>query len=479
MDRLCIFKAAKTYPTQPALVYQGQTYRFTDLAERCVPIYQKLLAVPPERHIAISASNNLNTVVTLLAAMSAQRTIIALPPKNNPTQNKEILNRLQLNPLVINEQSLQDWLAPSPSESPVSPPTSKRNGVSQPACILLTSGTEGVPKGVVLTERTFIASARSSEQNLGWMKNDRWILSLPLHHIGGLSILTRCLLAGTCILLHERFSTQEIFQSINKQNASLLSAVPTTLQRLVNNKDAYLLTRLRAILLGGAAPSTSLLNHCKASKINTLVTFGMTETCSQVATEQYAPFTKTISQDGLTVLQGCQISIVDTNGNVQAPNQIGQIRIAGKMVMEQYIGQLPCNGCFTSNDIGMLDDSNRLHVLGRADTMIITGGENVHPHDVENQLCALHGIEHAVVFSIDNPEYGQSVAAAIFTQLDNSSKDTILEAIHHHFTSHQKPRHIVFFSPQQLSYLPNNKLDRKTVITMAKSQININGEYSQ
>ena len=146
--------------------------------------------------------------------------------------------------------------------------------------MIYTSGTSGRPKGAVLTHGAFAASAAASERNLGWEHPDRWVAALPIAHVGGLSVLTRCLRAGRPVVLLPRFDADAVLAAV-RSGGTLVSVVPTMLRALLEADRDNVLARARALLVGGAACPPELLAESAARGVRALATYGMTEMCSQ------------------------------------------------------------------------------------------------------------------------------------------------------------------------------------------------------
>jgi O-succinylbenzoic acid--CoA ligase len=253
--------------------------------------------------------------------------------------------------------------------------------------VMHTSGTTSAPKAVELTYGNFAASAEASAANLGVEPDDRWLCAMPLFHVGGLSILTRSAIYGTCALIHERFDADRMGESLGSGEATLVSVVATMLRRL---REAGL-TRapaLRAALVGGGPVPRDLLDWGAAAGLPFVETYGMTETCSQIASPRALP--------GVEIRVGAG----------------GEILVRGPMVAR---GALSDDGWLHTGDRGRLDPDGRLHVDGRIKDTIVTGGENVAAPEVEEALLAHPAVEDAAVVGRPDPEWGEAVVAFVVT----------------------------------------------------------------
>lgn len=247
-----------------------------------------------------------------------------------------------------------------------------------------TSGTTGRARLVPLTTLQLLASAFGSAIRLGHLPSDRWVCALPLHHVGGLSILFRCAWYGTTVELHERFDAEAVDRAID-QGAALVSVVPTMLERLLDaRRDAPFPGTLRALLLGGAAPPEALLARCRAIGAPVARSWGMTEAASQVAT--------TLPGDLADGYPPLPFVAVDTED--------GRLRLRGPLV----------GGELLTADRGHVIDG-RVFVLGRADDVIVSGGENIDPAVIEQALARHPSVREVAVVGVPDPVWGQRPVA--------------------------------------------------------------------
>lgn len=329
-----------------------------------------------------------------------------------------------------------------------------------PWAILYTSGTTGTPKGVPLTARHFGASAMASICHLGTIDEDRWLACVPLFHIAGLSILTRSVLAGATVVLHKSFDAEKVSRALDEQHVTLMSLVPTMLHRLVDvrlvqNKNTDL--SLRAILIGGAPCSETLRQQSLDLGLPVLMTYGLTEACSQVATEGLPP-----GSDDTPLapkpLQGIQIKIINPSGRSLDACEEGEILVRGEMVMDHYYrrpedsAKALQNGWLHTGDIGFLNNQGGLCVLNRRSDLIVTGGENVYPAEVEACLLLYPLVEEVCVTGEDDLEFGQRVVAWIVRKKTSViNEEELQQYCRKTLAGYKIPRRIIF-----LSQLPKN-----------------------
>jgi len=301
------------------------------------------------------------------------------------------------------------------------------------AALVATSGSTGEPKLCVLPRRAFEASARASALNLGFHLEDRWLLCLPFAHVGGLSILTRAWLAERAVVAHPGFEPEAVLEHIEQRGVSLLSAVPSMLGPLFEADTRGALGRLRFLLVGGASCSSELRRESLARDVPLVASYGLTEACSQVATQRLGQRHDPESLDSGHPLPGVEISIVD-----------GRISLSGPTLARSYLGEEPWSS-FTTGDLGELDGDGRLFVHGRADDVIVTGGENVHPEAVQRVLRGVEGVSDALVFGVPDPRLGQSLAAALVLA-PGYEVERVLERAARDLASYARPRQVVCVS---------------------------------
>ncbi len=334
--------------------------------------------------------------------------------------------------------------------------------------IVFTSGTSGQPKGAQLTYGNFLYSAMASAYRLGVMPEDRWLICLPMFHVGGLSILYRSCLYNTAVVLYEgSFDPVRIVMQLRRDCVTMLSIVPTQLYRLLQSADG-ILASLRLILLGGAACTPELFAQAQQHQLNIAATYGLTEATSQVATTLPEQFYAKQGNVGRP-LPFTSVRILDEQGSALPSGEIGEIAIAGPTIMRGYLGMpdIPSGAWFISGDIGYLDDDGDLYILQRRSDLIISGGENVYPAEVENILRSHPDIEDAVVIGRSDPEWGQRVTAAIVLCANKSlTSEQVSAFCAGKLAGYKCPREYIFV--ESLPLTASGKLDRRAVAGLFK-----------
>ena len=302
------------------------------------------------------------------------------------------------------------------------------------AIVVHTSGTTAGPRAVALTYGNWLWSALGSAAALGSDAADTWLCTLPLSHVGGLSILVRSAIYATTVVLHERFDAEAAADEIATR-ATLVSVVPTTLARLL---DAGLRhpPALRAALVGGAPIAPALLERAAAAGVPTVSTYGLTEACSQVTTGGPPLFCTRVR-----IGPGREILV---RGPTVAP------------------GALAADGWLHTGDEGALDAEGNLTVTGRAGDTIITGGENVAPAEVEAVLAGHHAVAEAAVHGAHDAEWGQRVVATVVLRAGKTATEDELRGYCRVRLAGYKVPRVVRFAPELPKTL-SGKLLRRTL----------------
>jgi o-succinylbenzoate---CoA ligase len=279
--------------------------------------------------------------------------------------------------------------------------------LERPATMLFTSGSTSVPKAALHTFGNHYHNALGSNTNIVLRPGDRWLHSLPLYHVGGLSILFRCLLASATIALPKHGTA--IGESIVNLGATHVSLVSTQLLRLLREDDE--LGGLKAVLMGGGPVSASLVDEAVSRGLPIHTSYGLTEMASQVTTTPPGASPEALRTAG-RVLPYREVST----------SEGGEILVRGKTLFAGYVGRgkidrpLDADGWFHTGDLGELDEHGYLSVLGRKDNLFISGGENIQPEEIEEALCRLDGIDEAVVVPVPDPEFGHRSVAFVRTE---------------------------------------------------------------
>lgn len=304
-----------------------------------------------------------------------------------------------------------------------------------------TSGSTGAPRIVPLTAENLAASVAASRARLCNDEDDRWLLCLPLHHVGGLSVLWRSFAAGGAVVALDAFDARTAAEALRGE-ATVASFVPTMVHRLLSLGGGPFAS-VRFALLGGGPGDTGLVESALDAGLPLLTTYGMTETASQAATVAPGEIGEALGTAGRP-LDGIELSFED-----------GEILVDGPQVYAGYAGAPPRMGPHRTGDLGRLDGNGRLVVLGRKDEVVISGGENIHPARVEAVLEAHPAVTAAVAFGVPDPEWGGRLEAVVESGADAADLQSWARG---RLQAHEIPKRIVVVD--RLPRLPSGKPDR-------------------
>jgi O-succinylbenzoic acid--CoA ligase len=310
------------------------------------------------------------------------------------------------------------------------------------ALCIATSGSTGRPKGVLLSHAALAASADATMQRLGATADDVWLSCLPWHHIGGLQVLLRSRRLGVPLVVHAGFDVDAFAAT----PATLTALVPTQLHRLL---DAGVdLTRFRAILLGGAAAPTTLLDRARAAGARVVTTYGMSETAG-----------------------GCVYDGVPLDGVEVRVEPDGRILLGGPVLMSGYrmrpdeTAAALRDGWLRTEDVGTWD-GRRLTVHGRRDDIVVTGGENVVAGDVADVLSRHPAVVDVAVTGVPDIEWGQCVVAVVAATDPPPTLAELRELVAKVMPAAAAPRSLVLVD--EIPRLSSGKPDRRAIATLAR-----------
>jgi O-succinylbenzoic acid--CoA ligase len=316
--------------------------------------------------------------------------------------------------------------------------------------IIYTSGTTGRPKGAMLTYGNFLWNAFGSAANLGVRDDDCWLACMPLFHVGGLSILMRGVLYGMTVEVHETFDVARVNDALCGGEITIASLVPTMLRRLLAKHDAGYHPDLRCILLGGGPAPADLLDECLRRGIPVAPTYGLTEAASQVSTLLPAEAASKPGSSGKPLLT-VELGIRRDDGSDAPAGEAGEIVVKGPSVTKGYWRNPEAtalalrHGWLHTGDYGNVDREGYLYVVDRREDLIVSGGENVYPAEVEAVLESHPGVIEAGVFAIPDAEWGHHVAAAVVPAAGVAlDADTLRSWCRDRLAAYKIPKSIVF-----------------------------------
>lgn len=474
---------ASTHAAHPAVEdARGAQLTYADL-HRQVSLaagWLSALGASEGEHVALLAGATANFAILAHAVPRSGATLLPLNARLTEDELRFQLTDAHVTLLVTDEahRALAEQAATGTTAVVTSlegAPWSTAPAVSAPSevdphavhSVMYTSGTTGAPKGAQVTHGNFYWSAVGSAENLGVDPSDRWLACMPLFHVGGLSILLRSAIYGTTVVIHDGFDEHRVNDALRTESITLLSVVATMLRRMLDaDGDPYPST-VRAVLVGGGPVPEDLLVRARDRGLPVLQTYGLTEAASQVATLSDQDALRKLGSAGqplpVTTLA------VTTEGQPTAANEVGEILVAGPTITPGYLDRPEAtaealrDGWLHTGDLGYLDEEGYLYIADRRDDLIVTGGENVYPAEVEAALTTHPAVLEAAVVGLEDPRWGHTVAAVIVPREGQSpSEDALSDHLRETLAGYKLPRRFEFLT-DPLPRTASGKLQRHLV----------------
>lgn len=345
--------------------------------------------------------------------------------------------------------------------------------------LMYTAGTTGRPKGVPLRHSGFSSYVLDNVQPADPDIAESNLLTVPLYHVAGVQAMMAAVYGGRTLVLMRQFEVKEWMKTVEKEQVTRAMLVPTMLKRVVDDPDfeKYNLTSLQ-ILTYGAAPMPFEVIE-KAIRImpwtRFINAFGQTETASTITMlgpddhiiegteeEQQKRLNRLKSSIGKP-LPDVEVKIIDPDGNEVPRGEIGEIIAKGPRIMSGYWGDkektdqvLTSDGWLKTSDKGWMDEDDYIFLAGRDDDLIIRGGENISPGEVENAITSLDKIEEAAVIGVPDPEWGQEPKAIVVLKKgETATEEEIIEHCRNKLASFKKPKSVIF-----VDELPRNQMGK-------------------
>ena len=348
------------------------------------------------------------------------------------------------------DPSLEDLIADGDPADPVPPEESGR-------VVILTSGTTGTPKGASRKQAEGIGPAIALLSRIPLKSREKALIAAPLFHSWGFAHFTLGMALSHTLVLQRRFKPENVLAGIAQHQAQSCPMVPVMVQRIMDlpeeTRRKYDTSSLRAVPLSGSAlPGDLAINFMNEFGDILYNLYGSTEVAwATIATPddlRAAPGTAGKPPMG-TVLR-----IYDENGNEVPTGREGRIFVGNEMLFEGYTGggtKDVIDGLMSTGDVGYLDDENRLFVSGRDDEMIVSGGENVFPREVEDTISRLDGVNEVAVIGVDDEEWGQRLKAFVVKKGSGVTEDAVKKHVKSNLAGYKVPREVEF-----LKELPRN-----------------------
>ena len=431
---------AEHYPNRICI----NEYTYNDIYRGVVHVARKLELLEASR-IAILSDNSVTMAIYVLATMVVHKELLLLNVHLKP---KEIENQLaQLDVTTVLHSVERREQLPNSISTIVFESLERILSDVKPddtfdwtfedrdmAAIMNTSATTGQFKSVPLRWGQIRAHVQASQEVLGKTAKDNWLMVLPLFHVSGLSILMRSLYNGTAITILPKYDEIKVLELIESERINMMSLVPTILTQLEPKITHH---TLRVILLGGEFIPMALIDACEKKSLPIYKTYGMTETFSQSVTFSVLGYPHKRDSVGRP-LPGMQIRIDNPDAD-----GVGEIHLTGPMVMTGYIDKEPIDGDFNTDDIGYVDEDGFVYILNRRKDLIISGGENIYPKELEDLVYTLSAVKECAVVPVSDPKWGQVPALFVaFHDGESMTSDEILSFMTNSLAKYKIPKYV-------------------------------------
>ena len=426
MNLIGYLSKSKIDPASTAIVYGDITLTYSDFKKyiSAYSEYFKKNGIKKNDKIAILSDNNLNFVISIFSLWKLGSIPVLLNTRLVANEINELIKfsncKILLTDTSFKNLNLSSNVLCFPKFDEINTKVHFDEiefNLNDTAIIIFTSGSTGNPKGVLLSFNNLIQSALTGNQLFKHDKNDRWLASLPFFHVGGFSIITRAIFNGNTLLLPENLNIESIQNVIQKNNPTHASFVSTQLKRLIEN-DIKPNPELRNVLLGGGFLDADLVKDAIDKGWNVSKSYGSTETASFVTALTAKEFVNKKESAGKALIPN-EILILDENNNFLKSKTLGEVAVKGKSVAKGYLNNEEetklkfRNDIYYTGDFGYLDDEGYLFIEARRNDLIISGGENINPYEVESELLKHPLIFEASVLGLEDKEWGSIAAAAV------------------------------------------------------------------
>ena len=431
---------AEHYPNRICI----NEYTYNDIYRGVVHVARKLEMLQASR-IAILSDNSVMMAIYVLATMVVHKELLLLNVHLKPKEIKNQLAQLDVTTVLhsverreqlsnsfstIVFESLERILSDEEADDTFDWTFEDRDI----AVIMNTSATTGQFKSVPLRWGQIRAHVQASKEVLGKTEQDNWLIVLPLFHVSGLSILLRSLYNGTAVTILPKYDEAQVLKLIESENINMMSLVPTILTQLEPSITHH---KLRVILLGGEFIPMALIDACEKKSLPIYKTYGMTETFSQSVTFSVLDYPHKRDSVGKP-LPGMQVRIdkPDADG-------VGEIHLTGPMVMTGYIDKEPIDGDLNTDDIGYVDEDGFVYILNRRKDLIISGGENIYPKELEDLVYTLPSVKECAVVPVPDPKWGQVPALFVaFHDGESMTADEIVSFMTKSLAKYKVPKYV-------------------------------------
>jgi malonyl-CoA/methylmalonyl-CoA synthetase len=440
------------------VLHDGRWITAANLEERTRTVSRRLVAAGIRfgDRVLVSAQPGADLVVAHVAALRLGAVVVPVSPAYGEQELTHVVRSCAPAAAILDDGARAAWMPPgclvtSPEVPLPDGPDVELDAAApgDPALLMHTSGTSGPPKVAVLSHANLLAGAESVRRAWRWTPEDRLVLALPLFHVHGLAIgLHGTLLAGASAVLRPRFAPDDVLAAVRDHGATLFFGVPTMYSRLVASTRVRELSRLR-LAVSGSAPLPREVFEAVAEHGATriLERYGMTETLLTASNPDAGD--RRPGTVGLP-LPGAEVRLA----------QDTEIQVRGPSVMRGYLDRpdataeaFTADGWFRTGDLGRLDEAGYLRIVGRSKELVITGGYNVHPSEVEDVLRTHPAVRDAAVIGVTDDDLGERVIA--FVEASDVTGQALVEFAGARLAPYKRPREVV-----TVDALPRNALGK-------------------
>ncbi|CAD2081883.1 2-succinylbenzoate--CoA ligase [Jeotgalicoccus coquinae] len=422
--------ASFTYPDNIAVKYNNESLTYQMLYMHAHSLGTHMQALKLKR-VGLYIGNSLDSVKLIHGLMMLGVEMVMLNTRLTPGELKNQLEDVSVSTVIATlpadipgveviqyddlfELETQTFIVNQPEPDDIS-------------SIMFTSGTTGRAKAVPQTYKNHFASHNNCQENFGYDSESTWLMVNPIFHISGLSILFRTVITGCTLIVENKFDEKRVWEILAEDKVSHTSMVPVMLKRLMSTEGEH---HLKGLLLGGASTTPLLLQEAIEKKLPVYNSFGMTETCSQIVQISYKD--NKILTGAVGNVSGYDIKIDESSD---------ELLIKGGSVVSDYLNAdlKQKDGYFNTEDLAAIDEDGYLYILDRRTDLIISGGENIYPKEIEDAVYSLSGVERCVVIKKDDEEWGSVPVLLLEEAVDET---LLLNHLSEHLAKYKLPKEI-------------------------------------
>jgi len=501
-------------PDRTALIFEGKKYSFVELSERATKLGDALsrLEVQKGDRVAILEVNCNEYVEAYFATAKLGSIFVPLNFRAKQDELTYMLNNAEATVLFVGKRYVDLVKSMRPNI-----PTVKHyiciegkpedvlgyeevlaSGSSEPKAVvqisddeatalMYTAGTTGLPKGVLQTHNSYALYVLQNVDPPDPEVTESNLVTMPLYHVAGMQAMLAGIYGGRTIALMKQFETKEWLETAQREKVTRVMLVPTMLKRIVDDPDfdRYDLSSIRVITYGAAAcpyevlkktierfPGRALINAFGATETSATIAMLRAEdqmiTGKETEEERERKLRRLATSIGLP-LDDVEVQIRDEEGRELPSGEIGELVVRGPTIMKGYWKDeektrkaFTADGWYRTGDMGYLDQEGYIYLAGRADDLIVRGGENISPEEVEDVLYAHPKIEEAAVVGVPSPEWGaEPRAIVVLKKGETATSEEIMEYCRERLAGFKRPRSVVFIN--ELPKSSTGKVLRKTL----------------